>query len=125
MEKIKAENEAKKIIGEVVNMIANRKYEEIPKVALLGALNVDLIKELVEGYLELNELPYIDCFGTKCSFHRQGYEQLSIIHYNNGSGFHVDYDLTTNEQLNDLTLQMEFLYDGHSLIAKLEDLHVM
>lgn len=53
------------------------------------------------------------------------YEQLSIIYYSNGVGLHVDYDLTTNEQLNDLTLQMEFLYDGDSLIAKLEGLHVM
>lgn len=127
MEKVKAEQMAEEVVKKVVNMIAERRYGEITKIADMGTFTGELIRELVEDYLELNELPYIDHYDAGCNFH-PGYEykQLSIIYYSNGRGFHVDYDLTTQEELNDLTLQMEFLYNGREdLTARFLDLHVM
>ena len=53
-------------------------------------------------------------------------EQYVIIHqYNNGCGYWMDYDLTTNGQRNDLTIQIEFLKQGTYYFVSLEDLHTL
>ncbi len=51
--------------------------------------------------------------------------RIEIGQYKNGSGYWVDYDLTTNGQLNDLTIQVEFLEQGADYFAVLEDLHTL
>lgn len=56
----------------------------------------------------------------KCSEQR-----ISIQQYNDGSGYHMDYDLTTDGELNDLTIQVEFLKHGIDYSVSLEDLHTM
>ena len=45
--------------------------------------------------------------------------------FKDGSGYWVDYDLTTNGELNDLTLQVAFLKQGTDYSAELSDLHTM
>lgn len=127
MNKDMAEHIAENIIKQVVDMIADRRYEQLDNIAELDALTAEDIKELAEGYLELNELSCIDHFDMECNFHpRYEYQQLNFYHYNNGSGMAADYDMTTDGELNDLTLQMEFLYEGtEGLKAKILDLHVM
>lgn len=90
-------------------------------------MTTELIEEMVEEYLELNDLPYIDRYGIACSFSpNYEYHQASGGIYNDNSGFWVDYDLTTNSELNDLTLQMSFLFrDNNELRPILLDIHVM
>lgn len=56
----------------------------------------------------------------KCSKQR-----ISVRKYNDGSGYHMDYDLTTAGELNDLTIQVEFLKHGVDYSVSLEDLHTM
>ena len=56
----------------------------------------------------------------KCSEQR-----ISIRQYNDGSGYHMDYDLTTDGEPNDLTIQIEFLKHGVDYSVTLEDLHTM
>lgn len=118
---------AEGIVRMIVNLIAEKRYEEITAFAESEDLMAKDIKELVEDYLELNDLSHIDRFDTECKFHpKYEYHQLNVYHYKNGSGFHIDYDLTTDGELNDLTLQMEFLYEeSGGLKAKFLDLHVM
>ena len=84
-------------------------------------------EELIEGFLEINELPYMDCFEVPCTFHPQyEYHQLSCIVYSDGRGFHADYDLTTDGELNDLTLNMDFLFtESGAFAVKILDAHVM
>ena len=45
--------------------------------------------------------------------------------FNDGSGYHMDYDLTTDGERNDLTLQVEFLKEKDGYIAILDDLHTL
>lgn len=53
-------------------------------------------------------------------------EQYVNIHqHNNGSDYWVDYDLTTNGQRNDLTIQIEFLKQDTYYFVSLEDLHTL
>lgn len=45
--------------------------------------------------------------------------------FNDGSGYHMDYDLTTDGERNDLTVQVEFLKEKDGYIAVLDDLHTL
>ena len=65
----------------------------------------------VERTLELNDYDTIDEYGVACNFHPPyEYSQLEIYDYNDHSGFAVDYEMTSNSELVDMTLQLEFLY---------------
>lgn len=127
MEQERAEAMAREAVKAVVDLLSQKKYEEISMVAEMDILSTEDTKELVNEYLELNNLSHIDCFDVGCNFHPSyEYQQMEFYHFNYGSGFAVDYALTTDRELNDLTLQMEFLYDGeNTLKARLLDLHVL
>lgn len=45
--------------------------------------------------------------------------------YNDGSGYWMDYDLTTDGELNDLTVQIEFLKQKEGYSVVLDDLHTL
>ena len=67
---------------------------------------------------ELNDFDTIDEYGVACNFHPPyEYSQLEIYDYNDHSGFAVDYEMTSNSELVDMTLQLEFLYtkDGYKV----------
>ena len=122
-----AEIMAEPVVKEIVNCIAEKRYADIKKYADCEAISLPGLIEEIEGFLELNELPYIDKFNIPCTFNPQyEYHQLSCIPYKDGSGFHMDYGLTTDGDLNDLTLQMEFIFtESGSLAARILDVHVM
>ena len=115
------------IVREVVDCIAEKRYSDIEKYAEFDSISLADFEWVIEDYLNLNELPYIDKFDVECNFKPQyEYHQLDCITYNDGSGFHMDYGLTTDSELNDLTLQMEFLFtDAGTLRAKILDVHVL
>lgn len=127
MQKNCIENIAEPVVREVVNCIADRRYGDIPGYSQLGTLTPSLIEKMVEEYLAFNSYPCIDRFEIPCSFSPlNGYRRLSCIAYKDGSGFHVDYDLTTNGELNDLTLQMDFRFSqDNTVTATILDLHVL
>lgn len=50
---------------------------------------------------------------------------IDIGQYKNGSGYWMDYDLTTNGQPNDLTVQVKFLKQDIYYFVSLEDLHTL
>lgn len=97
------------VVENVVNQMAKNDYESL--VDSVGNTTEDLadLKDWVNGFLQLNELSGIDAYGVACNFHPQyDYHQLSVYPYDDESGFSVDYDLTTDGERNDLTLQLEF-----------------
>lgn len=52
--------------------------------------------------------------------------QIVDLHsYNDGSGYWMDYDLTTDGELNDLTIQIEFLKQKEGYSVVLDDLHTL
>lgn len=127
MEQERAETMAREVVKTVVDLLSQKRYEEIGAIVEMDILSTEDTKELVNEYLALNNLSHIDCFDAGCNFHPPyAYHQIEFYHFNDGSGFAVDYDLTTNQELNDLTLQMEFLYEGEIVLkARLLDLHVL
>ena len=52
-------------------------------------------------------------------------QRIDLFTYSDGRGYCMDYDLTTNGEINDLTLQIEFLKKGNGYIVSLDDLHTL
>ncbi len=53
------------------------------------------------------------------------HRRIDFIAFSDGSGYHMDYDLTTGGKINDLTIQVEFKKAGNGYVVLLEDLHTM
>lgn len=53
------------------------------------------------------------------------HQEIYLIAFSNGSGYHMDYDLTTDGEINDLTIQVEFMKKENGYAVMLDDLHVM
>jgi len=52
-------------------------------------------------------------------------KRISVIGFDDGSGYAVDYGLPLNGALSDLTVQFEFLLEGNEYVATLHDVHVL
>lgn len=52
-------------------------------------------------------------------------QRIDILAYTNGRGYCMDYDLTTNGEPNDLTVQIEFLKKDNGYFVELADLHTL
>ena len=67
--------------------------------------------EYIYDSLQLNNFDKIDEFGVECKFHpNYEYSQLQVYEFNDQTGFAVEYQMTSDSELVDLTLQLEFLY---------------
>lgn len=51
--------------------------------------------------------------------------RISVVAFDDGSGYSVDYGLPLNGAHSDLTAQFEFLLSGDEYVAILHDLHVL
>ena len=83
--------------------------------------------EDLKEFAELNLEMAIDKFGTPLHHVEKAgtYDQCALYEFDDDTGFAVDYDLTTDGDWNDWTLQMEFLYDGDFLKVILSDIHIL
>ena len=119
-----ARNIAEPIVKEIVNCISSGRYELLCRfVTFSNGFTEDVMKELLEGYLKVNDLSHYDDYDGPFLGNRS---QLDVYVFDNGKGFAVDYDLTTDGQPNDLTLQMRFFNDGNGgYNAFVDDCHVL
>lgn len=91
--------------GKIINYVDESKEDDLTS-----------LFECVESTLSENGFGAIDEYGTLCNFHPQyKYSQLSLYEYDDNTGFAVDYDMTSNSELVDLTLQLKFLYTNNGL----------
>lgn len=134
MTKEQARTLAEPIVKAVVDSIADKKYQDILLYAGFkdDGISLDMLQEIVEGFLESNELPCIDKYGVDCPFcpayvpSYDSYNQLEVYIGEDRQDFSVDYDLTTNGDINDLTLQMDFVVENDGTIkAFVMDAHVL
>ena len=122
---------AEPIVKEVVNCMADGRYDQIPDYAGFQdeSITIEDFRGWAEDYLIDNELPHYDRYGVPNNFQpkydKSLYHQFSVYLYNDGTGFEVNYDLTTDSELNDLTLIMEFLFDDNGVRANIVDIHVL
>lgn len=105
------------IISSILDAMHNERYENIVDVVDESEVSdMNEVYEFVRGTLEMNGFSTIDKYGVPCNFHPQyEYSQMNFYEYDDGSGFVVDYDLTSESELVDLVLQLKFLYTDNGL----------
>ncbi len=52
-------------------------------------------------------------------------QRIDFLAYTDGRGYCMDYDLTTDGEPNDLTVQIEFLKNDNGYFVELDDLHTL
>ena len=94
-------------ILELMNIDA---FDEIPMhVDNTEGEDIEDLKRIIQTKLE-GEM--VDVYGTPCTFSPDyEYSQECFFTNDDNSGFHLEYDLTTNEELADITLILEFIYN--------------
>ena len=115
------------IIKQVVDCLSEKRYDYMEHYAdFENGWTAEDMEKFIEGCLELNELSHIDKYDVPCNFNpKYEYHQLKVYVYNNGKGFATDYDLTTDSEINDFTLQMEFLFTDKGIKAYILDVHIL
>lgn len=119
---------AESILREVVDCLAEKRYDCIENYAdFENDWSAEDMKEFIESCLELNELSHIDKYGIPCNFSpAYEYNQLSVYVCNDGKSLSIDYDLTTDSEINDFTLIMRFVItDSGKVKAYLSDVHIL
>ena len=119
LDKYKKENVID-VITNILKAIHLKKYEDIMN--YVDESEIDDLNEFfgyVEKTLELNDFDTIDEYGVECHFNpTYEYSQLEIYDYDDQTGFAVDYDLTSNSELVDMVLQVEFLYTDNGYTVR-------
>lgn len=120
-EKCKNEEKVIEVLKKILRAIHLNNYSEI--MDCIDSSEVDDVRELLEyidDSLQLNDFDKIDEYGVECNFHpNYEYSKLQVYEFNDQTGFAVEYQMTSNSELVDLTLQLEFLYneDGYKITS--------
>ena len=117
------QNEEKviEVLKKILRAIHLNSYRDI--MDCVDGSEVDDVRELLEyidDSLQLNDFDKIDEYGVECNFHpNYEYSQLQVYEFNDQTGFVVEYQMTSESELVDLTLQLEFLYnnDGYKITS--------
>ena len=120
-ENYQKEEKVIEVLKKILRAIRLNNYSEI--IDCVDGSEVDDVRELLEyidDSLQLNDFDKIDEYGVECNFHpNYEYSQLQVYEFNDQTGFAVEYQMTSNSELVDLILQLEFLYneDGYKLTS--------
>ena len=106
------QNEEKviEVLKKILRAIHQNNYRDI--IDCVDGSEVNDVKELLEYIdesLQLKDFDKIDEYGVECNFHpNYEYSQLQVYEFNDQTGFVVEYAMTSDSELVDLTLQLEF-----------------
>ena len=120
-EKCKNEEKVIEVLKKILRAIHLNNCRDI--MDCVDGSEADDVRELlkyIDDSLQLNDFDKIDEYGVECNFHpTYEYSQLQVYEFNDQTGFAVEYQMTSDSELVDLTLQLEFLYneDGFKLTS--------
>ena len=120
-ENYQKEEKVIEVLKKILRAIRLNNYSEI--IDCVDGSEVTDVKELLEYInesLQLNDFDKIDEYVVECNFHpNYEYSQLQVYEFNDQTGFAVEYQMTSDSELVDLTLQLEFLYqeDGYKITS--------
>lgn len=105
-------------LKKIVNLISDKKYEEVAQIAEMGELTSETMKEIIEGHLEINDLPdHMDHFSDK-KYYDMYDEEVSAGIYDNDKGIWIEYHFSAEGECTDLTLQVDFLFTDDRNVCK-------
>ena len=72
--------------------------------------DAEVIRECIQGTLDMNGFDAFDEYGVPCNFHPRYEYHHEVEFYERPDGFDAEYDLTSGGEMVDLRLQLNFLY---------------
>lgn len=105
--------QAIEVLKHILNALHEERYDDIKNyVDEIQYKDNQYIIELIED----RAYDTVDEYGVPCSFDPQyKYSQIEFYPYHDGSGFGLEYDLTTDSERMYLSLQLEFIYTKEGL----------
>lgn len=101
-------------VKDILHVLHEKRYEDLPScVDEMEWEDTEEIRECVQGTLDMNGFDAFDEYGVPCNFHPQYEYHHEVDFYECFDGFDAEYDLTSDGELVNLRLQLQFLYiDG-------------
>ena len=97
----------------IIQCLVDEKYTELENKGVLDRVTKEDIKRVLIAYDDKNHIsmPTVSYLN-----------ELEVQEYNDYSGYWIDVDLFYNNQISDLTLQLDFRKNGKVII---DDLHIL
>ena len=109
-------------VEKALGILAKEKYHDF--LAVFDNSRILTEQELISALQYLDETRLVLKIDDPKQVKSQN-QEIELFTLRDGSGYCMDYDLTTDGEINDLTLQIEFLKKGDGYIVSLDDLHTL
>ncbi|MDE7219189.1 MAG: hypothetical protein K2O45_06165 [Oscillospiraceae bacterium] len=110
-------------VEKALRMLAKEKYSDF--LAAFDKSRILTEQELIFALQYLDETRPVLKIDDPALVKSPKNQEIDLYTFNDGSGYSMDYGLTTDGEINDLTLQVEFLKKGNGYIVSLDDLHTL
>ncbi|MEY8388103.1 hypothetical protein AALC17_12540 [Oscillospiraceae bacterium 38-13] len=110
-------------VEKALGMLAKKKYSDF--LAAFDKSRILTEQELIFALQYLDETRSVLKIDDPALVKKPKNQEIDLFAFNDGSGYSMDYGLTTDGEINDLTLQVEFLKKGNGYIVSLDDLHTL
>ena len=107
-----AKDKAIEILKKILHLFHEKRFGDILSVVSASKIEnfEEFLSECVQGTLKLNNFESIDEYGIPCSF-KPKYEYSQLDFYNNTeNSFVLEYAMTSDSEIVDMVLQLEFSY---------------
>lgn len=106
------------ILKSILKALHEKRYSDV--INYVDESKIDNLENFLSGpiqeTLDINNYSNIDEYGVECNFNPQyEYSQIIIEKYNDNGDFYLEYDLTSNGELIDLVLQLDFKHTKDGL----------
>ena len=109
-------------VEKALGILAKEKYQEF--LAVFDSSRILTEQDLIFALQYLDEIRPVLKIDDPKQVKSQN-QKIDLFTFRDGSGYCMDYDLTTDGKINDLTLQIEFLKKGNGYTVSLDDLHTL
>lgn len=112
-------------LKKILKALHEKKYNEVIK--CVDESKIENLTEFLSGpiqeTLNINNFDTIDEYGVECNFHpNYEYSQMMMEKYNDSEDFYLEYDLSSNGELVDLVLQLDFKHKKDGLKCIFENI---
>ena len=98
-------------VKDILHVLHEKRYEDLSScVDEMEWDDADVIRECIQGTLDMNGFDAFDEYGVPCNFHPSYEYHHEVEFYERPDGFDAEYDLTSGGEMVDLRLQLNFLY---------------
>lgn len=109
-------------VEKALGILAQEKYRDF--LAVFDSSRILTEEDLISALQYLDETRPVLRIDDPKQVKNQN-QEIYLVALRDGSGYCMDYALTTDGEINDLTLQIDFLRKGDRYIVSLDDLHTL